>query len=124
MIIEFYIIHSILESSNELNDYKKPVIVPKNSIFLNILSGNENIFYFNYFLQKTQSFESEKKNLTLFFAKCFIEKLKLKKIYLVGIDGYKQKPYQNNLIRSIIEDIQKISNVNLDFSKILNSKIQ
>ena len=126
-LIDYRILYNpiqILESSNELNDYKKPVIVPKNSISLNILSGNENVFYFNYFLQKTQSFESEKKNMTLFFAKCFIEKLKLKKIYLVGIDGYKQKPYQNSLIRSIIEDIQKISTVNLDFSKILNSKIQ
>ncbi len=110
----------LLESSNELNNYRKPVIVPKNNIFLKILSGNENIFYFNYYSKKSKSFESEKTKLTLFFAKCFIENLKLKKIYLVGIDGYKHKTYQNSLIKSVVEDIQKISEVNLEFSKILN----
>ena len=63
-LIDYRILYNpiqILESSNELNDYKKPVIVPKNSIFLNILSGNENIFILIIFYKRLNHLNQRKK---------------------------------------------------------------
>ena len=114
----------MLDLVNHNNYFEKPSIVPRNNISYKIFEGLKNIYYFDYSIKKFNSFEKEKNNLTLFFTKKIIEKLNPQKVYIVGIDGYKNKPYQNNLLKSVIEDFKKFTEINTNYSKILNSKIR
>lgn len=95
----------MIEISKNRNLIKNTIIAPKNLFSKNILKDMKNIFYFNSKAKDSSQTGMDKANLVLSYAIHFASSLNSKQITFVGIDGYKNKKYDNSLIQSLIEEI-------------------